>query len=117
MPRYCFELQVRADRLAEYVERHRAAWPEMLTALRDAGWCNYSLFARADGLLIGYVESASLGAAQAAMEATEVNARWQAEMREFFADLGDVTPDRGLVLLREVSNLEDELAAIGSAHI
>ena len=26
----------------------------MLTALRDAGWHNYSLFLRDDGLLVGY---------------------------------------------------------------
>ena len=31
-------LQVRPDRLAEYRERHRAVWPEMLAALREAGW-------------------------------------------------------------------------------
>ena len=33
MARYCFQLQVRAELLDEYVERHRAVWPEMLTAL------------------------------------------------------------------------------------
>jgi L-rhamnose mutarotase len=54
--RYCFCLQVRPERLAEYRERHRAVWPEMLAALRDTGWRNYSLFVRDDGLLIGYLE-------------------------------------------------------------
>ena len=34
MARYCFQLQVRPERLAEYRERHRAVWPEMLAALR-----------------------------------------------------------------------------------
>jgi L-rhamnose mutarotase len=33
--------------------------------------------------------------ALAGMEATDVNARWQAEMAEFFADLGDARPDTG----------------------
>jgi L-rhamnose mutarotase len=50
--RVCFELRVRADRLGEYRERHRAVWPEMLAALREAGWANYSLFLREDGMLI-----------------------------------------------------------------
>ena len=45
MERVCFELRVRADRLDEYRERHRAVWPEMLAALREAGWTNYSLLA------------------------------------------------------------------------
>jgi L-rhamnose mutarotase len=60
-------------------------WPEMLDALRDAGWRNYSLFLRPDGLLIGYVETEDFDAATAAMEATGVNARWQAEMAPFFS--------------------------------
>src|SRR5690349_8848731 len=106
--RYCFCLQVRPERLAEYRERHRAVWPEMLAALRDTGWRNYSLFLRTDGLLIGYVEADDLAAAQAAMAATEVNARWQAEMEPFFVDL-DGRPDEGFLLLEEVFHLEDQI--------
>jgi len=83
MERVCFLLRVRPDRLAEYTARHRAVWPDMLSALRDAGWRNYSLFLGADGLLVGYLETDDFAAAQRAMEATEVNARWQAEMAEF----------------------------------
>ncbi|CAL8977410.1 L-rhamnose mutarotase [Tessaracoccus sp. O5.2] len=109
--RYCFELQVKPDRIEEYKERHAAVWPDMLRALKASGWHNYSLFMRPDGLLIGYVESDDLAAAQASMAATEVNARWQAEMGEFFVDL-DVAPDEGFVLLQEVFNLEDQLAAL-----
>lgn len=110
MARYCFSLQVRPERLKEYTERHRAVWPEMLAALRDAGWRNYSLFLRDDGLLIGVVEADDLAAAQAAMAATDVNARWQAEMAPYFVDLRG-RPDEGFALLEEVFHLEDQLAA------
>ena len=109
MQRVCFQLQVRPDRLVEYKQRHRAVWPEMLAALADSGWHNYSLFVRDDGLLIGYVETPSLAQAQAAMAATEVNARWQAEMAEFFVDLQGAGPDTGFVQLEEVFHLEDQL--------
>ena len=37
MERVRFELRVRADRVDEYRERHRAVWPETLAALRAAG--------------------------------------------------------------------------------
>jgi L-rhamnose mutarotase len=106
MQRVCFQLQVRPDRLEEYRERHRAVWPEMLDALRETGWHNYSLFLREDGLLIGYLETPSLAEAQAGMERTEVNARWQAEMAEFFVDLDDARPDTGFVQLQEVFHLD-----------
>jgi len=108
MRRYCFQLQVKPDRVAEYTRAHAAVWPEMVRALADTGWHNYSLFLRPDGLLIGYVESDDLSAAQRAMAATEVNARWQAAMGDFFEDL-DVTPDQGFQLLDEVFHLEDQL--------
>lgn len=109
--RVCFQLQVKPERIAEYRERHAAVWPEMLEALEQSGWHNYSLFLRGDGLLIGYVETASIADAQAAMARTEVNARWQAEMAEFFVDL-EVPPDEGFVRLDEVFHLEDQLAAL-----
>lgn len=108
--RHCFQLQVRPDRLDEYKRRHAAVWPEMLQALKEAGWHNYSLFLRPDGLLIGYVESEDLAAAKRAMAATEVNARWQAEMQEFFVDL-EGRPDEGFEELEEVFNLEEQLQA------
>jgi len=111
MQRVCFQLQVKPDRLDEYAARHAAVWPEMLEALRDTGWTNYSLFLREDGLLIGYVETESLAAAQAGMAQTSVNARWQAEMAEFFVDLDDA-PDQGFLQLREVFNLADQLRGL-----
>ncbi|GAA0805128.1 L-rhamnose mutarotase [Spirilliplanes yamanashiensis] len=112
MNRYCFLLQVRPELLAEYTQRHARVWPEMLRALRDAGWTNYSLFARDDGLLVGYVEAESLERAQAAMARTDVNARWQAEMARFFTGLDDRRPDEGFLLLTPVFQLEQQLAAL-----
>jgi L-rhamnose mutarotase len=112
MTRYCFTLHVRPDRLAEYRERHAAVWPDMLRALRDAGWRNYSIFERPDGLLIGYVEAHDLAAAQQAMAATEVNARWQAEMSQYFTGLDGRPPDEGFLLLEEIFNLDDQLARL-----
>ena len=46
------------------------------------------------------------------MAATEVNARWQAQMAEFFEDLGDAAPDTGFLQLEEIFHLEDQLAAL-----
>ena len=116
MPRYCFQLQVKPERIAEYRDRHAAVWPDMLRALAETDWRNYSLFLRRDGLLIGYVESDDLAAAQAAMDTTDVNARWQAEMGPFFEAL-DVPPDQGFVLLEEVFHLEDQLATLADPTI
>ena len=112
MERVCFLLQVRPERLDEYKQRHQAVWPDMLAALHETGWHNYSLFLRDDGLLIGYFETPSVEAAVAGMATTEVNTRWQNEMSEFFEDLGDTPPDQGFLQLDEIFHLEDQLAGL-----
>jgi len=109
MKRYCFLLQVRPELLDEYRARHAVVWPEMLRALDESGWHRYSIFVRPDGLLVGYVETDDLTRAQEAMAATEVNARWQAEMSRYFIGLDGQAPDEGLLLLDEIFNLDDQL--------
>ena len=109
--RVCFQLQVDPDRLDEYRARHAAVWPEMLDALDSTGWRNYSLFLRGDGMLIGYFETDDLQASLDGMAATEVNARWQAEMAELFLDLDGAAPDTGFLRLDEVFHLQDQLAS------
>lgn len=106
MRRVCFLLKVRHDRIEEYRERHAAVWPEMRAALSETGWHNYSLFLREDGLLVGYLETEDFEAAQAAMAATEVNARWQTEMAPFFEALDGGKPDEAMKPLTEVFHLE-----------
>ena len=77
----------------------------MLAALRETGWANYSLFLRADGLLVGYLECEDFEAARAGMEGREVNARWQAEMAPLFELDEDERADAALQRLEEVFHL------------
>jgi L-rhamnose mutarotase len=109
VPRYCLLGRVDPARLEEYREVHRAVWPELLQVLHDAGWRNYSLFLRDDGLLVGHVEADDLDEAQERVARTEVNARWQARMSELFASEG--APDEAWERVPEVFNLEDQLRA------
>ncbi|HEY8454560.1 MAG TPA: L-rhamnose mutarotase [Actinopolymorphaceae bacterium] len=106
MQRVCFLLRVKRDRLAEYRERHRHVWPEMLAALRETGWRNYSLFCTDDGLLVGYLETDDFEAARAGMAEREVNRRWQAEMAEFFEGLESGSADSDMKPLEEVFHLD-----------
>jgi L-rhamnose mutarotase len=111
MTRYCFTSRVDPQHLDRYRERHAAVWPEMLTALRDAGWRNYSLFLEETGLLIGYFEADDKDLALARMAATEINAQWQAEMAQLFTGGGN--PDEQFTYLAEVFNLGDQLRGAG----
>ena len=105
MQRICFVLQIKPERLEEYKERHRTVWPEMLRALRETGWHNYSLFLRPDGLLVGYLETEDFETAREGMAAREVNERWQREMADFFVQADAALPDRAMAPLEEVFHL------------
>jgi L-rhamnose mutarotase len=99
MQRVGFRLQVRPEMMDEYVRRHAEVWPDMLQALRETGWTNYTLF-------FGYFETPDLAAAKAGMAAREVNARWQAEMAPFFIALDGKRPDEGFLQLEDVFYLQ-----------
>jgi L-rhamnose mutarotase len=107
--RVCFLLQLKPDRVQDYLAAHEDVWPDMLNALTDAGWRNYTLFVREDdGLVVGYLETDDFEAAQRRMDSTDVNARWQAGMAQYFiADdsATSATPDRQMAPLRQYFHL------------
>ncbi|QAY71814.1 L-rhamnose mutarotase [Xylanimonas protaetiae] len=103
-----FQFRVAPERLADYAAAHAAVWPDMLRALHETGWRNYSIFTSPDGAVVGYLETDDLAAAQAGMAGREVNARWQAAMAPFFDGAG---PDEQMVRLTEIFHLETQLAA------
>lgn len=105
MERVCFLLKIRAEKLAEYKARHAQVWPEMMEALRDAGWHNYSIFAREDGLLVGYLETPDFREALLNMKEQEVNERWQREIRPFVESPEAGAADDNMFRLQEVFHL------------
>lgn len=105
MKRVGFQFKVRQDRQAEYKEQHKNVWPEMLAALHETGWHNYTLFMRPDGLIFGYFETDSdLATAQAKMAGKDVNTRWQEFMSSFMG--ANARPDETFVELEEYFHLD-----------
>ena len=108
MPRYCLLGHVDPNRLDEYREAHRAVWPELLEALRDAGWRNYSLFLRDDGsadrLRRGRRSGGRAGTGGAYRESMLAGRRRCAELFQT-----DGAPDEAWEIVPEVFNLEDQL--------
>jgi L-rhamnose mutarotase len=99
-------LNVRPEKLEEYKARHREVWPEMIHALRDSGWNNYSLFLTPGGLLVGYLETQNFKQAVAEMHRRDVNARWQREMAPFFILPNGSGPDDWMVPIEEIFHVD-----------
>lgn len=112
MARYCFLLQVRADLLDEYRQRHDPVWPDMLRALRDRGWRNYSIFARPDGLLVGFVEADDLATAPTSDGSDRGERAVAGRDEPLLHRPGRSRPDEGLRLLDEIFNLDDQLGQL-----
>ena len=90
MERIGFSMRILPGQEDEYVRRHAAVWPDMLAALTEAGAHNYSIFRR--GLdLFGYLEVDDFARFRATMDASPVNARWQAEMAALIDPMTDPT--------------------------
>lgn len=89
MERICFTLELRSGAEDEYKRRHDAIWPELVTALRDAGITNYSLFRRGTQV-IAYAEChPDAATAFGKVGATEVNARWSRWFEDVIVRLTD----------------------------
>lgn len=103
----CFLLKVKPEHIAEYRDLHSPVWPDMLRAIRDAGWSNYSIFMREDGTLVGYFETDDLATAQERMDSFDVNTRWAKASAHLF--------EGPTQWLSPVFNLDTQLDAIGEA--
>ena len=97
-----FVLEVKPDRIDEYVEAHRQVWPEMLDALTGAGIRNYTIF-RAGTRVFGYFETDDREASERYLAEQAVCARWQDRMAEYLAVRVD---DAGPAPLEEIFRLE-----------
>ena len=106
MQRVGFMLKVKQEKMEEYKKHHENICPEMLEALSEAGWHNYSLFMTEEGVLFGYVETPDFDQALAKMAETDVNTRWQDFMAPYFENIGGKHADDNMVPLERVFYLE-----------
>ena len=88
-----FVLEVKPERIDEYVAAHRAVWPELLAALEGAGIRNYTIF-REGVQLFAYFEYVGddFAADMAAMAADPETQRWWALTDAMQEPLSDREP-------------------------
>ena len=75
MKRYLLVIEVKPEHRDEYIEIHNNPWPEMLEAIRDAGFYNELIWYYDDKSII-YLECDDHDEADARLRATEVCSRW-----------------------------------------
>ena len=114
MHKVCFLLRIDPARVREYLEHHENVWPEMLEALRDSGYRNYSMFVDESGLLVCYLETEDFEATLAAMTATNIKAAWSSHVGDMFIPVDAVRPVDTVVALRHAFDLDSALGKAAS---
>ena len=89
MERLCFTFQIKPGTEDEYKRRHDEIWPELVRAIQESGFTNYSLFRR--GLqVIAYAGCVpDVTTAFGKLGSYEVNTRWSAWFEEIIEQLTD----------------------------
>ena|SRR5579871_953516 len=81
MERLCYTFDLTPGLEEEYERRHAEIWPELVQALQESGFSNYSLFRRGVEV-IAYAEcDPSFEQAMAKLRTYEVSDRWNLHIR------------------------------------
>src|SRR5579872_5120626 len=104
MTRNAFVMKLKPGCEAEYQKRHDEIWPELQTALRQAGVSDYSIYLDRETLLLFAFQKLAEGHTSDALPDNPVVKRWWASMAPLMETNSDLSPySRGL---KEVFHLD-----------
>ena len=91
MERYAWRGRVREGCIEEYKRRHAEIWPEMKAVLKEAGICNYTIFASGNELFGYYECEKGVDYAVRYQNGNEVVQKWEEHMKDilFFENTGE----------------------------
>ncbi|MGF1475869.1 MAG: L-rhamnose mutarotase [Geminicoccaceae bacterium] len=89
MQKIAFTMKLHPGQRAEYERRHNEIWPELLSALRDAGISDYSIFLDEETNTLFAVLKRTDDHRMDALPEQEVMKRWWAHM----SDIMETHPD------------------------
>ena len=84
MKKYLIVIKVKPEKRREYIAIHKDPWPDMLEAIRQAGFTNEVIWYFEDQSVI-YLECEDHDASNAALRATEICKKWDATVCPWFA--------------------------------
>lgn len=83
MKKFCILIPIKEEYRDEYVKIHLEAWPEMLKAIREAGFTNEVIYYYQDQSII-FLECPDLKACDAKLRATEICKKWDETVCPWF---------------------------------
>ncbi len=105
MPRYAFQLRIKANAIEEYELEHRRVWPEMLAKLKEVGISEYSIFRRGQELFL-CLRVDDFDKAWDTLDRDPVNRKWQELMGRLFEPVPGKLAGERFAMMKEVFYLE-----------
>ena len=105
MPRYAFQLRIKADAIEEYEREHTRVWPELLTKLKAVGISDYSIFRRGQELVL-CLRVDDFERAWGELDRDPVNLKWQEFMSRLFEPVPGKLDGERFAMMKEVFYLE-----------
>ena len=93
MTRNAFKMKLKPGFEAEYRKRHDEIWPELSSALTEAGVSDYSIFLDAETLTLFAVQKLADGHTADLLPSAPIVRKWW----DFMADIMEVNPDNSPV--------------------
>ena len=82
MERMAWKGRIRPGCKAEYIRRHDEIWPEMKALLKEAGICNYTIFANGEELFGYYECEKGIEFAERTQAGSPIVDRWNEYMKD-----------------------------------
>ena len=82
MERLAWKGRIKPECKLEYQKRHDEIWPEMVEVLKNAGICNYTIFANGDELFGYYECEKGVAYAEKVQAESPVVLRWNEYMKD-----------------------------------
>lgn len=92
MKRVAFKMKLHPGCRDEYIRRHDAIWPELVTLLKDTGISDYSIFMDEETLTLFGVLKVNDALLMEELPKQEVMKRWWAYMKDIMAAYPDNSP-------------------------
>ena len=82
MERMAWKGRIKPGCKAEYIRRHDEIWPEMKALLKEAGICNYTIFANGEELFGYYECEKGIEFAERTQAGSPIVDRWNEYMKD-----------------------------------
>ena len=82
MERMAWKGRIKPGCKAEYIRRHDEIWPEMKALLKEAGICNYTIFANGEELFGYYECEKGIEFAERTQAQSPIVERWNEYMKD-----------------------------------